>query len=355
MQDQIKDQNPRALFHLQKQEGAPEWAKSASIPAPDDLKGLSNAAFACPQTRSLPVHTKESCWQSAAYYWGQDQRDPDIETRLKAAARALDMAADLEWVESQLQTRTKSASAPRYALNLIMEEGQEQGFYPLGDDEQLVESADALRKDAHDRRLPVECLRDASVELLKEARARDLEDQMPAVVIKWGEERIPDPVGARVNINLRKCASTVHADLYEDLYLGWCEELEKAADYRERDQLTEKWAELLVDLDRLAGVERYHDMQPHPYAVLNAGPTHAELEKVANQTLFLGETMVPARALVSVPEAEVRKYFRKDAAARILGIQKLASADTWAANRDLGELDEELGRELLRLTLRHGE
>jgi hypothetical protein len=355
MQDQIKDQNPRPVFFAQKQEGAPDWAKSASIPAPDDLKGLSRAAFADPDNRSLPVHTKESCWQSAAYYWGQDHRDPQVEARIKSAALAFGIDKDVEWVETRLRTRTKEASAPRFALTAIMEDGAEAGFYPLGDEEQVLESAEAFRKDAHDRRLPAECVRAAAVELLKEARNLGVESEVPVVVQKWGEERIPDPVGARVNINLRKCASVGQADLYEDLYSGGCTELEKAANYEERDEITEKWAGLLVDLDRLAGIETYHDMQPHPYAVLNAGPTHAELEKVASQTLFLGDTLVPARALVSVPEAEVRKYFRKDAAARILNIQKLASSDIWGANRDLAELDEELGRELLRLTLRHGD
>lgn len=363
MQDYISDRNPTPLFWLFEQEKVPDYVKSASVYDEDSLEGLSDASFAAPLTRRFPVHTKAATFLSAAYYHGKKLDFPEVEERIKAASVSHGVEEDVENVSLLFHTPVvKKASEIKYAFEIDL--GNEQGvqrFYPMNNESEILDSAIASSDDYHEGRLPLELYHKAARSLMKEAAHYDLnQDMIPETLRDLGTPRTPDFDHAMVCVNLRKTAANLSDEEYEvytEVIKSAQHEFETSeAPFEEKDADMVKWAELILDLDRQNGIEKYDGYHlVNPYATLFSGETYESIEKAGSQMLFVGDLMIPVQAIQAVPESEVTHRFNKDASEEILSIQKTASEDVYEANRKLALLEEFDLEELTRLAIKYGD
>jgi hypothetical protein len=100
MLDQVLDTNQTGMYQLHATFGLPEFVKEAAQADADTVRDLPATAFAWPERRMFPVHTKADTWQSAAYFqkFGSDIENvhrTSIEANLKSACELwkIDMPA----------------------------------------------------------------------------------------------------------------------------------------------------------------------------------------------------------------------------------------------------------------------
>ena len=363
MQDYISDRNPTPLFWLFDQDKIPNYVKDASVYEEDNLTELSDESFASKMLRRFPVHTKVSTFLSAAYYYGNQLDYPDVEARIKSAAEAHGIEGDVEDLHYVFQPKTtKQAGVLKAALTLDIGDGNgEQHFYPINTKEALVASAETAAEDYHTGRLPLELHRQVSMAIMKEATDLSVDlREIPGSVQRLGTHRVPDFDHALTCVNIRKSAANlsdeVH-DVYTDVIKSAKHEFENSQQsFVERDLAMTKWAELLLDLDRQNGIERYDGQHLlTPYETIFSGETYEEIEKAGSQVLFVNDAPVPVQAVKAIPEKEIHNRFNKDVACDIIGLQKEASEDVYGANTKLGLLSESDTEELLRLALKYGD
>lgn len=363
MQDYISDRNPTPLFWLFEQEKVPDYVKTAGVYDEDSLEGLSDASFAAPLTRSFPVHTKAATYLSAAYYHGKKMNFPEVEARIKAAAEAHGVKEDVEHVANIFSTPTvKQASAVKYAFEIDLGNGEGvRRFYPMNNESELLNSMVQASDDYHEGRLPLELYHKSAREFMKEAKHYELDPGMiPGIVTEMGTPRTPDFEHALVCINLRKTAANLsdeEHEIYKEVIKSAQHEFETSeAPFETRDADMIKWAELILDLDRQNGIEKYDGYHlVNPYSTLFSGETYESIEKAGSQMLFVDDLMIPVQAVQAIPASEIQHRFSKNASEEIRNIQKTASEDVYEANRKLSLLEDVDLEELTRLAIKYGD
>lgn len=81
----------------------PEFVKQASYETEDGISSLPNHAFADPENRKYPIHTKADVYLSAAYFYGKTaEYDEKIEN-------AINVSADIFGIKDDLQPLKKTA------------------------------------------------------------------------------------------------------------------------------------------------------------------------------------------------------------------------------------------------------
>lgn len=355
--DYTTDQNPTSIHYVHSQGINPEYVKSASIPTKESLQDKPDAVFADTSKRLLPVHTKAATFWSAAYFLGSGESDTEVMSRIEKAAAAFGIQSDVEAIKKVFTYETKQASAVPYALEVEMTKNSGvHSFYPLLNRDNVVDSAAQMSRDYHEGRLPLELYRDAAVNTVKAASTMNVADrELPRTVVQLGTQRIPDFSYAKTVAGLRKSAGLVNGEqhaIYMDLLDAAESEFDSISDVNQKDQAMDKWAEAMLELDRTCGITKYTDNVVDPYSAIFSGPSYADIEKVASETLFIADTAVPMAALRAIPTKDVNVRFTKDEAEAIRGWQKSASA--YDVNTALGLQSEAFHDELLRLAIKHG-
>lgn len=348
--DFVKDQNPKPIYLADSLTGLPDYVKVANQIMPEDLAELSDAAFGVPGTREFPVHTKEAAWLSAAYAMGSGQWEADLhlENTIRKSAKLFGIEDDLQKLEDAFAAQNKQASAPASRFALTVDFGDTanlglQSFYEINDPYQISKSARAMHVDFVADRLRIELFRPAAVELVKAAREfnMDLEDIHPAVRC-FGEERLPDFENALQVAELRKNAGVPDEaiQLYKDAALGA---------QQEPDQIP-RWLDLWLDLDSSFAV-KYSSYQPDPYSAFYAGESEDNIAKAASEMVIIADVMIPSTVLSLVPEDNIRKHFRKEAADLMVAARGCAVADPATASTIFEKLGREVNQEFLQLLL----
>jgi len=360
--DYLRDQNPKSIIYVDDQGLTPAYVKQAAYPTLETTKNVHDNVFAYPGSRLLPLHTKEATFLSAAYFYGEQVKDDLAECKIKRAAAAFEIEEDVHKVKDLFnQVLSKSASqtaATPYALTVEMSKSAgEQSFYPLGNAAELEASADQMSKDYHEGRLPLELYFDASRALVKAAKDLSVPStKIPRSINQLGTPRVPDFEYATENLHLRKAAGYITAeqhDLYKEILQGASHEYDSLPTFSEKDEAMTKWAEAILEVDRMHGLDKLYGKQvKDAYSMLFSGPSYQEIEKAAGETLFVADQPLPLGALRAIPEKDISVRFTKPEAEKIHSWQKSASA--FEVNRELALTDDGFQEELLRLAVKFG-
>lgn len=318
--DFVKDNNPTALYASCEAIEPPDYVKQASIITPESLVDLDKVAFADPEAREFPIHTPAATWLSAAYALGAGLEGTPIFSRIKTAAILQRVAGDVTALVDAFHQTVKEASAPARVFALTASvDGQDRSFYPINDEQEIIDSSRAMLKDADEKRLPFSYFRKAATALVKAAHEKRLNfEELHERIIAVGEARLLDFDQARQVAELRKYAG---AD--DEAVALYKEALEGA---RNDPSSLERWMDLWVELDESYQV-KYSSVQPHPYLAFFSGPVEREVEKMASEVVLINDILIPKTVIPLVPEIAVRQHFTKDAAEQVIEAQRLACDD----------------------------
>lgn len=243
--------------------------KTAEID-PSEGASLPASAFAWPDERRFPIHTREHAAISYAYAKEAAEVPAPVLTRLRDALAVYDVS------ESLYETAKVAHAAPTVAYAL-----PEQELLPL---DQLEKSASLFEEQAD--RLPVEYRAEAAINLAS-AGAASLK------VARYAGNVVSDTAMAAEWIEARAEAAPENMKLaYQRLADGLRKQGPESTD---RAGLS-KVAATLLDMDRMAGLERLYDRKlPDPMATL------FNTDKIASETVDLGGYAMPVSKLAALP------------------------------------------------------
>lgn len=354
MTDFVRDQNlsflPAVFPHL------PEWAKTAAVFELEEMENLDGSAFADPIRRIHPIHTKVAALMSGVYLAAhQVEEDAPEFVNVKRAAELFEISDDLDKVVAAMRDiAVKSASTTpvdesdvqRFALYVKAAEvgGEPVGYYPLTSASQVQDSARALANDFSAGKVPVVWFKDAAIATMKAANHFGLErGEVFGLVADTAEERVPDFTKAKESISMRKYAGV------SEIGLGLYGEIIDSA--KSASVTLEQAADLIEQIDRHFGV-KYAGVQLHPWHLLHGGPTVEALKRAAAHNVILASVMVPALELSKLDEKSVRMSMAKAAADQVMEVVKAAATDAAKASQLAAQIDAEIQREALSLTLK---
>ena len=128
----------------------PEFVKEGSVPTSDEVGRLPHTAFADQTSKQFPVHTKEACYLSYAYFIRQKDKftkraSSRIERKFNDMARFWDIETDMDKLASDLQPRTEKVAATEddYAIT-VQHDGKPMHYFPINNRKAVEKSAGAL-------------------------------------------------------------------------------------------------------------------------------------------------------------------------------------------------------------------
>lgn len=314
--DFVRDKNPTAIYDAE----LPDYVKSASVIGAADLEGLADVAFADRSRRLHPVHTKEAALLSALYLAGNGEEGSDAFKVAKQMCEMHGAGRDLERAVASLPTAKMASATPlrKFALEVDFGDGNVGQYYPVGDAEDVAQSARFLDKDFFENRLPEHVFRRAARGVMKAAAQLGVSDRMITRTVKEaGQRRLHSPGGGADGVAERERLGVPGDGL--GVYKA-------AADLAVAHGTKEACLEacdIWRNLDTFHGVDQLGSSEKSakdPEAYFFNGPTEEELDKAAGEYVAILDVLVPASAVAAV-KANGGKYlerrFGKEAASRV--------------------------------------
>lgn len=363
-QDFVTDNNPTAIFHIEKTIGTPDYVKSAAVIQKEDVDDRANVAFADPVNRLWPIYSKVATWCSAADFFGKRIiGNEKVASNIRNAARIWEIEEDVAKVEEVFNSLEKQASSPDKNYALVVDFGgefgnsQPTGFYPINEYGEILTSAENMMKDASTGALPSEYFRTASVALVKAAREHGVHmDELHNRIVRYGTLRMPDFQKAAASIEERR-----KDGLSDDKALEYTEILEGAeAEFSKNASegietaviANDKWVDLWCSLDREYDV-KYANVT-NPFDAFYCGQAVSDIEKMATTHLIISDILVPRGELTSLTDREIEQRFNAEDAETIKSAKQHCGTyrdelGITEAHKRLDTLDKEATQELLSL------
>jgi cytochrome c551/c552 len=260
--------------------GLVEFAKAAEL-SPEEFEALPAGAFAWPEKRVFPIHTKEHAAISQAYAKHAGELPAHVQESLKLACDAHSIPEDL-----LVPSNTKTAGAVYHLL-------PELNRFRVASAEDVLYAVDALEKQAHvltDEQRTEACHNLAKVAetfgvtvnpILQKYAGNTLTDT--EVLADWLDARAEASEWVGNKIAAVEFKSLGQSYRHVNKYLG-----------SKEDQV--KLAQAIAELDKLAGIEKYVGKSlPNP--ILTVWNT----TKVAAQQLELNGMLFDKNKLASLP------------------------------------------------------
>jgi hypothetical protein len=360
--DFIKDQNPTALYEVGIRAGdkLPEYVKNAFMLQEEDVAELAPVAFADPDNRLHPIHTKAATYMSAVYLAGAGKINTPEFTHVKQAAEFFEIDKDIDEALSLLeqpnsQKSASTAAEKQYALQFVMDEaGDDEVWraYPINTDVEVVKAATDAVKDWVTDRIPTDWLVVAAKAITKRATELNLSRMdIPDKIWNLGEARVTDLEYAEDVAYARKAAGVTNVTPYVEAV--------KAA--FENKISVEEAVETWMQLDMEHNVS--HKRHSSPHEAFYSGIKESAVADMAAQHVFIEDVMIPASAVVSLANDDgkvVRRAFNKAAADKILSVIATLKADLGTSKQaathttsSFGTLTENQRKELLNILVRY--
>jgi hypothetical protein len=244
-----------------------------------EREGLPDTAFAWPEKRAFPIHSREHTMLSRAYREGVENVPAYVDVALKEAS-------EVYQINEELYTRPKVAAAPPPADEYLLPDIRRLRVKEAAD---VKEAEERLRTEGTKLSVPHRAL--ASRRLVEKAaffgvKLRPEIHKMAGMVVT---ERQPlvDWLEAR-----REAAPIEHKDGYQKLANA---AKRMPAELRDREQQV-KLAEAISEMDELAGLNRFYDRKlPDPMmTVFNS-------QKIAGSGVTLAGRFVPMDRVAAYP------------------------------------------------------
>lgn len=347
--DFTTDNNPVGLYRALDIVDVPDYVGTAPLMKPEDVSRLHKSAFADSKHREFPCHTKTAAWLSAAYFFGSNLENEPVGERIKSACavHGIDIAPFVA-----LNEQVKSASAeiePDIETHaLTVDFGGEDGrgvekYYPIKIASQVQDSSRALLNDYDAGKMPDDWFVRAAQSIVKAASATGLAaDALHDRIKQAGVHRL---------FSLESALRMADARAWAGVPAESVELYKQAAQGAAQDPGNElQWMSLWDDLDRANHV-KYSKLVPRPHAAFFAGPEVEQIEKLASEVVILEDVMIPKAVIAKPSEQSLRQRFTKQAAEKILEIQKVACQNPYDASRQFAELDGDTRKEFLKVLL----
>jgi hypothetical protein len=334
--DFVTDSSGRHILQLSAIDEVPEFVKNASVAA-EDLSSLPNSAFADTLKREFPIDTAGHTWLSYGYIKSAGIQDATLITKVKRAAELHGIADKLEKIDAWASSFSKQAAAPRQYAVQIDFGNKVRNFYPINNQDEILNSAVKLGKDQSG--LPLELFAEGCRNLVKAAREHQVPmNHVPRSVVEYGTERVPVPELVQSMAEMRKQATG------DDTYTAIAEAVASGAEQR----ASHEWAELWLNADRLNGLDKVAN-EIDPFQLFNSGGTIEDFERELDSWAVIAGAPVPVTKVASADATAVRKYFAGSTAERLLDIVKQAATSTGAS---ISEAFEAFSPEVAKMFVR---
>lgn len=323
-QDFVRDQNPTAIYHADREHGLPEYVKQAEFMEPHHLEDLHESAFADRVKKLHPIHNKVAALLSGVYLAGNGKNSGKVWDAVKSACTYWGVEDDLETLSSVFNIKSASSieeAHEKWAVVVKWNEDETGQYYPLNDAEQIKESAMALDQDYNRDKMPVELFRMGALNIVKEAKALNIDARvLPRTVWEMGQDRTPNLDYADLMLHTRKEAGVNEEGM--SIYQQ-CLDIAKEAG---TDEAIENAVSLWRDLDEQHGLSYRKQAGaknvPSPYECFYTGMTVEELEKTASEHIVLKGVMIPINDFIPPvcgnSYESISREFSKEAAEQVL-------------------------------------
>ena len=362
--DFVTANNPAIFGYLQEKDAIPGYVLSSNKITKEEVDRLDKVAFANQAERLYPCHTKEACWESAAYFAGSGESDANVKANIEKMASFHGIEEDVRDVFAIFEGEMNKAAAAekkeermeKFALTLDLQGFQGRGvenFYPINNAAEVVSSSDACTADYNAGKIPSGAMRKIASAITEAAITCGVDpSELTGEVRAFGTRNTPDPYAAEILVKMRKSAA--HNELMKEFQ----EKLASTSEISEAIEVANEIAEKMYVLDKQAGV-RYGKGVLDPYAILFTGPTLEEFEKAAASTISLRGVNIPVDDFVNLADKDIDVNFSAKSASIIKEAKSYISAgqsiDTCVnINSKLAELNRDTQNVLLNVLANTG-
>ena len=349
MTDHVGDANPVYFFKAAESLELPDYLMSTPMLSQEDVAPLPSYSFADRNNRLFPIHTKEATLMSAMCFYGRQYRDPQIEQGITKAAASHDVSELVESFKTLFHVQIKQAAAPEPRYALAYNDGTQVRYYfPIDGETELCQSARKLTKAAKDMRLPLAFVKTAAEAMCDRAQELGLvpEATLPAEVVNLGTVRIVDFEAAKEAAALRQEFAGVDGEslaLYYDT-------IESAKVAYQAGESIQDYIDVIEILDQAHNV-KYSHLLADPYRMFYSGPSVSDVQKFANEVVFVGEIAVPTEVLAATPDNRIEDWFDAPNASAIKRARDLATKSAAASTQALAGIGADNEQALLKLLL----
>ena len=150
MIDPVSDRGLTHFHQITKVIDLPDFVKQGSVPTPEEVDKLPVTAFADQIGKKFPVHTKEACYLSYAYFKRQKDQFSKraasrVEQKFNDMGRFWDIEGELDKLAADLMPKREKQAATEddYALT-VAHEGTPLHYFPINNRKAIEKSAEEL-------------------------------------------------------------------------------------------------------------------------------------------------------------------------------------------------------------------
>lgn len=366
--DYVGDNNPAILMFAHENGLLPDYFLDSEQITAENTKNLYKIAFADPENRKFPCHTKAACLHSAIWYAANAVDEPSVKQGIEKMAAVHNITEDVNRVFDTFGTVIEKAASARaqeeqkmekYALTIDFEGFRGRGvenFYPINSPIQVKEAADKAFHDYQMGDLPLPAFRKAAHAIVKAAEDFDMiATEMDPTVNSIGADRLPDPEFAESHARMRKMAGVMDIAPYLEIIEEVGNGIEKiASSPEELITIGEAAAEAMYALDQHNGIEKYSAAVVDPYTMIFSGPLVADFIKAAAQCVNLRGVHIPTADFLNISDNKIDKLFSPGVGSIIKAAKKELEGDATieksaSAALKLAELNKEASNMLLKM------
>lgn len=111
------------FIKLFKDKEVPSFVKEAEMLEPETLDSLPSSAFACVETKSLPINDAANTYVSAAYYYGANSKNASVEERILKAAELFEILDDVKNLSELANDEKQGEEGEGWEISINTENG----------------------------------------------------------------------------------------------------------------------------------------------------------------------------------------------------------------------------------------
>lgn len=358
--DFVTDQNPAVYLFMQDKNMIPDYVLNSNKITEEETSRLNKVAFADPRNKLYPCHTKEACWQSAAYFASKHLTDEAVKENIEKMASHHGIEEDVKQVFNafnaefeKVASSEESIEKKAYALELDMGGFQGRGiekFYPINDRFEIVKAAFDSTKDYKQGTIPMHAMRKIAFNIMEAAHDNNVSySDLTPEVKSLGTRNLPDPYAAEALVNSRKSCG-VDAEPYKAIARDLQTKMASASP-EDSIEMADEAAKEMYLMDKEANITYGRNVMT-PYEMLFTGPTIEDLNKAASSTVCIKGVNVPVEDFLNLSDNTIEKVFSKTSGDVIKQAKAMISGEATvqscvAAADAIADLDDGVRRVLL--------
>lgn len=328
-EDFIGQNNPAIIKYATDNGLIPDDVLDSPMIQEEDLKELSNTAFANPYARTYPCHTKAACVNSALWDAATHPGNELVTANIKKMAAAQGITETVDNIYNHFEEAFSKAAAANeqtpvkeaaYALTLTKDDGSEDHFFNITEAQDTIHSAEEADRQYRAGNIADPYFRKIASSIVGAAAEQGIsQEELPRSVRAFGTTRVPDPYMAELAVRDFCKRSNVAPEPYVQEVLALQAIMEKAAAMDEAMKAASYIADKMCELNLSNGLIPHEE--DSPYSLIFQGPTMEEFMKHAGSTVYIMDVPVPAKEVIDIPATTIDTQFAPQAGEMIHAAQ----------------------------------